>query len=430
MTPRPFSPRPLPAGLEGLTDLALDMRWNSRPRRRPALDASGPGDLGTNLEPVSDLAAGCRRPAWPKRRRTRRSGGTGRRPGSPPAGAGSARLVCGAARRRGPARHRLLQPGVRAGRVAADLRGRPGHPRGGPRQNGERPGRAARRPSASCMTGATSGSSSPPTAGNWRPTRTTTRRPCRSRRCRDGTAAGCASPCRCRGGPLTLRVWQAQVGRVTLYLLDSNDPLNSPWDRAVTSQPLFRRPGAPPGSGAGPGRRRLARSGGARHRGRRVPPERGPCGLCGPGAGRALSEAARRLASRRRSGRPARATSSPPTPPSPPALTGLTPRLVGHYLQPFARRSQPARRRDPDAGAGCALRPVQHGLAGRARQRAHQRRQRAARGGQPRRLHAHLPALAGGRGADWSRHQRRPYAVLGVRAGARPLGEDAWMRPT
>lgn len=37
------------------------------------------------------------------------------------------------------------------------------------------------------------------------------------------------------GRHLYLRVWRAQVGRVSLYLLDSNDPLNSPWDRAITA---------------------------------------------------------------------------------------------------------------------------------------------------------------------------------------------------
>ncbi len=37
------------------------------------------------------------------------------------------------------------------------------------------------------------------------------------------------------GRDLFLRVWKAQVGRVDLYLLDSNDPLNSPWDRATTA---------------------------------------------------------------------------------------------------------------------------------------------------------------------------------------------------
>ena len=36
------------------------------------------------------------------------------------------------------------------------------------------------------------------------------------------------------GRHLYLRVWKAQVGRVSLFLLDSNDPLNSPWDRAIT----------------------------------------------------------------------------------------------------------------------------------------------------------------------------------------------------
>lgn len=38
------------------------------------------------------------------------------------------------------------------------------------------------------------------------------------------------------GRELQLRVWQAQVGRSTLYLLDSNDPKNSAADRGVTAQ--------------------------------------------------------------------------------------------------------------------------------------------------------------------------------------------------
>ncbi len=35
---------------------------------------------------------------------------------------------------------------------------------------------------------------------------------------------------------LFLRVWEVQVGRVTLYLLDSNDLMNSPVDQAITSE--------------------------------------------------------------------------------------------------------------------------------------------------------------------------------------------------
>jgi starch phosphorylase len=36
------------------------------------------------------------------------------------------------------------------------------------------------------------------------------------------------------GRKMALRVWQVKVGRVKLYLLDSNDPLNSPMDRGIT----------------------------------------------------------------------------------------------------------------------------------------------------------------------------------------------------
>lgn len=38
------------------------------------------------------------------------------------------------------------------------------------------------------------------------------------------------------GRTLQLRVWQATVGRVKLYLLDSNDALNNPPDRGITSK--------------------------------------------------------------------------------------------------------------------------------------------------------------------------------------------------
>jgi starch phosphorylase len=38
------------------------------------------------------------------------------------------------------------------------------------------------------------------------------------------------------GRPLWLRAWVARVGRVRLYLLDSNDPENSPADRGITAE--------------------------------------------------------------------------------------------------------------------------------------------------------------------------------------------------
>ncbi|MGR9052475.1 MAG: alpha-glucan family phosphorylase [Gammaproteobacteria bacterium] len=36
--------------------------------------------------------------------------------------------------------------------------------------------------------------------------------------------------------PIWVRVWQAQIGRIKLYLLDSNDPVNHPVDRCITSE--------------------------------------------------------------------------------------------------------------------------------------------------------------------------------------------------
>ncbi len=38
------------------------------------------------------------------------------------------------------------------------------------------------------------------------------------------------------GRTVTLRVWQARIGRVQLFLLDSNDPVNAPNDRAITAE--------------------------------------------------------------------------------------------------------------------------------------------------------------------------------------------------
>ncbi|MGC8500837.1 MAG: alpha-glucan family phosphorylase [Leptospirillia bacterium] len=38
------------------------------------------------------------------------------------------------------------------------------------------------------------------------------------------------------GRILILRVWKARLGRITLYLLDSNDPVNAPMDRGITGE--------------------------------------------------------------------------------------------------------------------------------------------------------------------------------------------------
>jgi len=53
---------------------------------------------------------------------------------------------------------------------------------------------------------------------------------------RNADGAWLSVPIELPGRQLLLRVWQAQVGRVPLYLLDSNDAMNSAADRGVTSK--------------------------------------------------------------------------------------------------------------------------------------------------------------------------------------------------
>jgi len=38
------------------------------------------------------------------------------------------------------------------------------------------------------------------------------------------------------GHSLQVRLWQARIGLITLYLLDTHDPINSPVDRCITSE--------------------------------------------------------------------------------------------------------------------------------------------------------------------------------------------------
>jgi len=52
----------------------------------------------------------------------------------------------------------------------------------------------------------------------------------------DSSGAWLSVPVQLPGRVVLLRVWAAQVGRVTLYLLDSNNPMNSPADRGVLAK--------------------------------------------------------------------------------------------------------------------------------------------------------------------------------------------------
>ena len=56
------------------------------------------------------------------------------------------------------------------------------------------------------------------------------------RRCANRTANGCDWRSPCPGYSVWLRAWQVQVGRIKLYLLDSNDAANFPAHRGITSE--------------------------------------------------------------------------------------------------------------------------------------------------------------------------------------------------
>ena len=93
--------------------------------------------------------------------------------------------------------------------------------------------------------------------------RITTPDSCRSRLCAKRTASGCGWRSPYLVISVWLRAWQVQVGRVKLYLLDSNDAANLPAHRGIYQRAVWWRPGVAPQAGAAPRDRRMRRSLGA-----------------------------------------------------------------------------------------------------------------------------------------------------------------------
>ena len=81
------------------------------------------------------------------------------------------------------------------------------------------------------------------------------------------------------GYSVWLRAWQVQVGRVKLYLLDSNDAANIPVHRGITSELYGGGPEVAPQAGTAPRDRRMAAARSARHPARSLSPERRACRL-------------------------------------------------------------------------------------------------------------------------------------------------------
>ena len=105
--------------------------------------------------------------------------------------------------------------------------------------------------------------------------------------------------------PVRLGVWRAQVGRVSLYLLDTKVGGNPDWARDVTDVAVRRRPREPDPAGARARGRRRARAPAARPRADRVPHERGALGVL-PARAAARARRGRRPRDRRRARAPPR----------------------------------------------------------------------------------------------------------------------------
>ena len=136
-----------------------------------------------------------------------------------------------------------------------------------------------------------------------------------------------------RAGALLAQVWRVEVGRVPLFLLDTNLPENPPRPPGHHRPALRRRPGDPHPAGDRPRHRRPAR---AARRSASSPAvchmNEGHSAFLGLERIRVLDEGAGALASPRRSRPRAPAASSPPTRRCRPASTSSRPSSIDKYF--------------------------------------------------------------------------------------------------
>ena len=234
------------------------------------------------------------------------------------------------------------------------------------------------------------------------------------------------------GYSVWLRAWQVQVGRVKLYLLDSNDAANFPAHRGITSE-LY---------GGGPELRLkqelLLGIGGWRLlRALGLQPE--VCHLNEGHAAFAVLERARDFMEE--TGQPfevalavTRAGNLFTTHTAVAAgFDRFAPALIEQYLGGYAEKklgiaaSRFAGPWPPEPGR--LVGAFQHGVSGDPRERGGEWREPLAREGEPAPLSASVSALAGGRNPDRTRDQRSPHAHLGLGPCRRSLDRDLWKGP-
>jgi hypothetical protein len=220
------------------------------------------------------------------------------------------------------------------------------------------------------------------------------------------------------GRDLRVRIWRADVGRVPLYLLDSDDPLNSPFDRGITAK-LY----------AGDREARLMQESVLGIGGWRALEALGldveVCHLNEGHAALATIERARCFAAANDCDfftalwPRAAATSSRPTRRSrrhsilsAAADAEVWPGLRAPLRDPAGPAGRPGARR-----SGRSHRTVQHGVPGSTLLRARQRRERAAQPREPQHFRAVVSALARDGSAGDPRDERCARSVVGFAVG-------------
>ena len=179
-------------------------------------------------------------------------------------------------RRRARRAGRLLLRRVRAPRDAADLLGRPRACSPATTARPPRTWRCRSSRSVSSTAAATSARRSTRTATRSTTTSRSSRATCRSCGSRTPRATRSSCPVEVPGRTVMAAVWLAQVGRVPAPAARHRRARQRRARPADQPHPLRARPRDAPPPGARARRRRRARAAGARHRARRVAPQRGP----------------------------------------------------------------------------------------------------------------------------------------------------------
>ena len=228
-----------------------------------------------------------------------------------------------------------------------------------------------------------------------------------------------------RGRRVLVQAWRVEVGRVPLYLLDTNVD-GEPRDRPPHHRPpLRRRPRDALRAGDGLRHRRRAPAAPARRRAARLPPERRPLGLPHAGAGARADRGAASRSSEAAARRRTRCVFTTHTPVAAGHDEFTTPLVEKCFGDGYWERSGSRARSSSTSGASwpTTTRVVRPHAARAPHVPLVERRQPQARRGVARAVDEDVARTPRRRSAHHTRHQRRARADVGLAAAPLRLRE-------